>query len=135
MRSAGLAMTVSAALLLSGCGSVRDQIQSKVQEFAQAASAHDYPTICNDVLAPSLVSHLVRNEISCEAAMRVSLAAVRDPVISIGRIIIDGKRATVITLTVARGQQASLAAIELVETSDGWRISSLGSPLLGARAG
>lgn len=125
-------MTLSVALLASGCASAQQQIRATVQRLAQAASDHDYRTICRRVLAPSLLAHLARNEISCEAAMRVALAGVQDPVISIGKIIVRGHRATAITLTVARGQQASLAAIELLDTSGGWRISSLGSPLLGA---
>lgn len=136
MRSAVVAMTVCAAIVLSGCGgSAREQIQSKVQQLAQAAGAHDYQAICSEVLAPSLVAHLVRNQISCEQAMRVALRSVRTPVISIGKIKVSGGRATAITLTVAQGQRASLAAIELIETRDGWRITSLGSSLTAAAAG
>jgi hypothetical protein len=130
MHSAVAAMAICAGLVTAGCdGSARDQIRSTVEQLAQAAGARDYTTICQQILAPSLVAHLVRNQISCEQAMRVSLSGVRNPVISIGKITISGKHASVITLTVAQGQQASLNAIELVDTSDGWRISSLGSPL------
>jgi len=136
MRSAAVAMTVCAATALAGCsGSARDQIQAKVQQLTQAVSDHDYKSICDQILAPSLVAHLVRNQISCEEAMRVALSSVHDPVISIGKIEVSGRRATVITLTVARGQRASLAALELLDTGQGWRISSLGSLTAGAAAG
>jgi hypothetical protein len=128
------AIIACAALAVGGCGSAQDQIRSTVQRLADAARAHDYQTICQDVLAPSLVRRLTGNGISCRQAMRVALGGVRDPVISIGKITVHGRRGTAITLTVARGQQAALSAIELLQTGDGWRISSLGSPLhAGAR--
>lgn len=122
-------MIVCVAVAAGGCASAQDHIRSTVQNLAQAAAARDYATICNDVLAPGLVHRLTGNGISCEQAMRVALRDVRDPVISIGRITVHGRRGTAITLTVARGQRAALSAIELVDTGSGWRISSLGSPL------
>lgn len=133
MRCAVVALIVCPAIGLAGCStSAREQIRSKVQQLGQAAAAHDYRTICEQVLAPALVAHLVRNQISCEQAMKVALGGVRDPIVSVGKIVVHGRRATAITLTVARGQQASLAALELVDTRGGWRISSLGSPLAAA---
>lgn len=132
MARARSAIIVCVALAAAGCASAQDQIRSTVQQLANAAAAHDYKTICDSVLAPSLVRRLTGNGISCEQAMRVALGGVRDPVISIGKISVRGGRGTAITLTVARGQQAALSAIELVQTGDGWRISSLGSPLSAA---
>jgi outer membrane murein-binding lipoprotein Lpp len=130
MRLSVAALAAGAALALSGCAaSASDQISAKVQQLAQAVGRHDYATICNQVLAPSLVAHLVSNGISCVEAMQVALQRVQQPVVSIGKIEIRGTRATAITLTVARGQRASLAAIELTKTAQGWRIASLGSPL------
>ena len=133
MRLRVAVITAGVVLALAGCaGSDRDQITAKVQQFAQSAGDHDYQTICTQVLAPSLLAHLVGNGIPCVQAIRIGLQGVQQPVISIGRINLHGSRATAIILTVARGQQASLAAIELVRTSQGWRISSLGSPLSAA---
>ena len=123
-------MAAGLVLSISGCaGSDRDQIAAKVQQLAQAVGQHDYATICDQVLAPSLLAHLVTHGIPCVLAMRVALKGVRQPVISIGEIDLHGPAATAITLTVAQGQQASLSAIELVKTDQGWRIASLGSPL------
>jgi hypothetical protein len=59
----------------------------------------------------------------------IALSGVRNPTLSIGRITVNGQRASAITLTGATGQQASLDAIELVKTGQGWRVASLGSPL------
>jgi len=130
MRVAAAAMAAGVMLCLSGCaGSDRDQITAKVQQLAQAVGQHDYATICDQVLAPSLIAHLVTHGIPCVLAMRVALRGVRQPVVSIGKIELRGSQATAITLTVAQGQQASLSAIELIKTGQGWRIASLGSPL------
>lgn len=133
MRVAAAAMAAGVVLCLSACGaSDRDQIAAKVMQLAQAVGQHDYATICDQVLAPSLTAHLAENGIPCRRALKIALTGVQQPVVSIGRIVVRGSRATAITLTVARGQRASLAAIDLVKTGDGWRIASLGSPLSAA---
>jgi hypothetical protein len=130
MRPGAAILLVFAACAVSGCGSsAKDQVRSKVQQFAAATTHKDYATICNQVLAPSLVKRLTSYGIGCERAMRVALGNVQRPTLSIGQITIKGKTASVITLTVAEGQQASLDALQLVDTGDGWRISSLHSPL------
>lgn len=130
MRPGGAILLMIAACALGGCGSSpKDQVRSKVDQFASAIAHKDYTTICNQVLAPALVEHLTENRIDCEQAMRVALGSVKKPTLSIGLIKVTGKTASVITLTVAQGQQASLDALELIDTSDGWRISSLHSPL------
>ena len=103
-------------------------MQAKVEQFAKATTGKDYKTICDQVLAPTLLERLAGGGVPCERAMQVGLGAVRSPTLSIGRITISGNAATVITLTAARGQHASLDAIQLVKTSGGWRISSLGAP-------
>jgi hypothetical protein len=50
----------------------------------------------------------------------------------VGKVVIRGARAWAITLTAAEGQRATLTAIALRRTSDGWRITSLDSPLSAA---
>jgi hypothetical protein len=120
-------------LLLGGCGaSPADQVRSEVQQLAQAAASHSYRTICRQILAPSLVAHLSRNGIACPEAMALAFSNVHDPVVSVGKVIVGASRAWAITLTAARGQQAKLVAIGLRRTAQGWRISSLASPLSAA---
>ncbi len=122
-----MAMTACA---VAGCGaSAKSEVRAKVQQFASATARKDYGTICHDVLAPALVAHLTRNHIPCQQAMELALGSVQHPTLSIGPITVKGKNASVYTLTVAQGQQASLDILQLTETSDGWRISSLHSPL------
>ncbi len=100
-----------------------------MEQFVTAASQHDYKTICNQVLAPSLLARLAEGGISCEQAMQVGFARVQRPTLSIGRVSVSGNNASVITLSGARGQLSSLQSILLMKTSAGWRITSLGSPL------
>ena len=122
---------LGAAAALTGCGtSERDDVQAKVQQFVHAAADRDYKTICGQVLAPSLLEHLAAGGVGCEQAMQIALGRVQSPTLSIGRVTISGSTASVITLTAARGQEASLDAIQLVKTGQGWRITSLGSPVV-----
>jgi hypothetical protein len=121
---------LAAVLALAGCGSsASDQVRAVVGQLAQAAADRAYGTICTEILAPSLVAHLVSNGIPCPQALRLALSGVRNPVLSVGKVIIRGSRAWAITLTSARGQKAALVAIELSRTRQGWRITSLASPL------
>jgi hypothetical protein len=130
MRLGGVVVLVVTTCSLAGCGaSAKSQVRAKVQQFASATSHKDYGTICREVLAPALVAHLTSNHIPCEKAMQLALGSVQHPTLSIGPITVKGKAASVYTLTLAQGQQASLDVLQLIDTSDGWRISSLHSPL------
>jgi hypothetical protein len=125
--------TVALGLGAGGCaGSPQDQVREKVEQFASAAAHRDYGTICRQVLAPALVAHLTESGIGCVQALQVALGGVRDPSLSIGRTTVTGARASVLTLSTARNQQAALTAVELIRTRAGWRILSLGSPLAAA---
>lgn len=121
-------------LAVAGCADAQTQVRAKVEQLATASAHKDYGQLCNDVLAPSLVARLETYSISCERAMQIAFADVQDPSVSVGRVTVHGRRATAITLSVAAGQQASLEAVELVETDHGWRVSALGSPLTAAEA-
>jgi hypothetical protein len=121
---------------LAGCGSSDlDQVKAKVLQFGQAATDHDYKTICGQVLAPALLRRLTATGITCRQAMSVAFDSVHGAVLSIGSAKVHGDRASVITLTAARNQKASLSALELVRTKHGWRISALGSPLKASGGG
>jgi hypothetical protein len=114
---------------LSGCGaSERQEVQAKVEQFVTATANHDYRALCDEVLAPSLLSRLSSTGIGCERAMQIFVGSVHDPTLSIARITVSGRNASAIALTAAQGQRADLEAIKLVMTGKGWRVSSLGSP-------
>lgn len=129
MRLARGTLILGAACALGGCGaSNRDQVQAKVEQFVKATANRDYDTICKQILAPSLVLRLSAAGLGCQRAMQVFVGSVQDPTLSIAKITVNGQTASAITLTSARGQAASLVAIKLLDTGQGWRVSSLGSP-------
>ena len=130
MRPGIASVVLVAALTAGGCGaSAPEQVAAKVRQFADAAKRRDYHTICDQVLAPALVSRLTGNGIACEQAMEVALGSVQEPTISVGKVTVNGDKATAITLSMARNQPSELDAIKLVQTDSGWRISALASPL------
>jgi hypothetical protein len=129
MRPARGLVLLGTAYLLIGCGvSTRDEVQAKVQQFAQAVAGRDPGTLCRQILAPALVDHLTAAGISCPDAMRTFVDNVDGPTLSIARIRVTGKTASAVVLTGARGQRASLESLELTDTSHGWRLTSLASP-------
>jgi hypothetical protein len=126
-----LVALASAVCALSGCGmSTSDQIQAKVKQFAHAVAARDSRTLCDQVFAPVLLEHFASVGLPCERAMQIYLSSVHAPTLAVGRVVVSGQKAEAITLSGAHGQIGSLDAIELVETSQGWRVSGLGSPVL-----
>jgi hypothetical protein len=130
MRVAPGIIVASCAGVLAGCGtSNADQVKAKVDQFVTAAASRKYTTICQDVLAPSLVARLEEAGVTCPQAMQIAFGTVKDPTISIGKVTVSGSRASVLTLSAAKNQDASLEAIDLIKTSKGWRLASLASPL------
>jgi hypothetical protein len=130
MRAGAGILICCAACALAGCGSrASDQVKAKISQFVKAADAKDYATLCTQVLAPSLVDRLSSAGVSCPDAMQIAFQGVQNPALSVGKVTISGSRASAITLSTARNQQASVDTIELVKTDHGWRVSSLASPL------
>jgi hypothetical protein len=120
-----------AAGALAGCGtSTSDQVKAKVQQFAQSVASKDARTLCDQVLAPALLQHIAAGGLPCVRAMRIFLGSVHNPTLAVGRVVINGGSAEALTLSGAKGQLGALSAVQLVNTSNGWRVSGLGSPLL-----
>jgi hypothetical protein len=138
---AAMAALVSACAL-AACGtrqtattatrsqSPADQVKAKVLQLGQAASDHDYTTICEQVLAPQLITKLASTGITCRQAMQLAWGHVVDPAIAVGKVVIRGATAQAITLTTAKGEEASVDAIDLVRTPYGWRVTSLSAPII-----
>ncbi len=126
VRAASL-VAAPAAVLLAGCGaSTSDQVRAKVQEFAAAIAHKDARRICDDVFAPSLVEHFKAAGLTCERGMGIFFSGLHHPTLAVGPITINGSKASVITLSGANGQTAAVRSVNLVNTSNGWRIVSLG---------
>jgi hypothetical protein len=130
MRARVAAVGVGLMVGVAGCGtSEHDAVLDKVDQFASAAASRDYRTICDQVLAPSLLQDMARGGIHCVEAMQIALGRVHHPRLKVGNISITGATASALTISQAKGQQTVLASIRLVQTAGGWRISSLGAPV------
>jgi hypothetical protein len=123
--------TALALLIFAGCGeqgpTPEEQVRSTVTEFGRATAAKDYGTLCDRLLAPSLVEEVESIGLPCEAAMRRGLQDVRDPRLTIGTIEVRDDKATAEVRTSAAGEEPSQDTLELVNLDGAWKISSLGT--------
>lgn len=127
-RVRGMAAIVVGAVLLAGCGtSDRQQVHAKVEQFAVAVAHKDAKTICDQVFAPSLISHFTAAGLTCERGLGIFFSGLQNPTLALGPITVHGTRASAVTLSSASGQSSAVRAINLVKTADGWRIVSLGA--------
>ena len=121
-----LALLIAAAV--SGCGSSDShQVRAKVDQFVRAVATRDATTVCEQVLAPSLTNRFAVEGLSCEEGMKIFMASVQDPTLSIGRVSVNRNQALAQVLTGAHCQRFALAQLHLVKTSAGWRIDSEGT--------
>jgi len=122
---------VLALLLLAGCGDAgptpEEQVRSTVSEFGRATVAKDYRALCSRILAPALVQQVTSIGLPCERALEQGLGSVRDPRLTIGRVQVDGERASVEVRTSAAGEKPSKDTLKLVNVDGTWKISSLGT--------
>jgi hypothetical protein len=127
-----LAAVAASALVLAGCGNAKpseeEQVRTTLTSFSRATAAKDYQTICDRLLAPSLIAALKKIGLPCEIALQQGLGDVREPRLLVGAVTVRGKRATADVRSSAEGQPPSKDMIELVRTGGGWRISSLAKP-------
>ena len=122
-------VSVLAACLVAGCGATQQQaVQAKLTQFVHAVAARDSRTLCDEVLAPSLVGRLKALGLGCEQAMGVFTRGVQDPTLSIAKVTVRGGTATAVVLSGARGQASVVEAVKLIDTHAGWRVSSLAAP-------
>jgi hypothetical protein len=120
-----------ALVVVVGCGdqgpTPEEQVRATVTEFGRATAAKDYQTMCDRLLAPKLIEEAESIGLPCEVALRQGLGDVKDPRLTIGRVQVDGERATAQVRTAARGQEPSADTLQLVNVDGTWKISSLGS--------
>ena len=118
-----------AGTLAAGCGDsapTPDQaVREKLTQFADATRERRYDRLCGDVLAPDLIEDVKRTGQPCPVALQRALGDVRDPQLTIGKVRVQGDRASAEVRTVAAGQEPSRDIVELVRIAGGWRISSL----------
>jgi hypothetical protein len=114
--------------LLCGCGdgpSDTELVHDAVEAFGQASAAKDYQRLCDDVLAPKLVSEVESAGLPCELALKQGLGDVSAPRLTIGTIRVKGDSATADVQSSAAGEQPSRDTLQLVRVDESWRIASL----------
>lgn len=120
-----------ALLVLAGCGeqgpTPEEQVRSTVTDFGRATAAKDYQALCDRILAPSLVEDVESIGLPCEVALRQGLGDVREPRLTIGRIVVREDEATAEVRTSASGEEPSQDTLRLVNLDGTWKISSLGT--------
>jgi hypothetical protein len=118
-------------LVLAGCGDAgptpEEQVRTTVGDFGHATAAKDYGKLCEEILAPQLVDKVTQVGLPCETALRRGLGRVEDPHLTIGRVTVDGDKASAEVRTSAAGEKPSKDTLELVNVNGTWKISSLGS--------
>jgi hypothetical protein len=124
----------AALLAAAGCGadqegpSQEQQVRAVVARYAIATRNRDYQTICDSLLARSLVKRVEDLGLPCESALQRGLADVRDPRLTIRDVSIGPGRALVSVHSTAQGEAPADVAIQLVKENDEWRIASLAEP-------
>jgi len=118
-------------LVLAGCGdqgpTPEQQVRSTVTAFGRATAAKDYQTLCDRLLAPSLIEEVESIGLPCEVALRQGLEEVREPRLTIGTVEVRDDRASAEVRTSAAGEEPSRDTLELVNVDGTWKISSLGT--------
>ena len=130
MPRRSLLLTLAAALALAGCGdrtpSDSEQVRTVLQTFAKATEQRDYARLCDEVLAPKLLTGLQQIGLPCEVALKRSLGSVKNPKLTVGKVQVKGRTATAEVRTAADGQPPSSDTLRLQKVKAGWRVSSIG---------
>ena len=115
------------AVALAGCGDSgptdEEQVRTTLTAFSRATAAKDYQTLCDRLLAPSLIAELKKIGLPCEIALQQGLGDVRQPRLIVGTVTVTGKTAVAEIRTTAEGETPSKDTVELERTDAGWRIS------------
>jgi hypothetical protein len=127
----GPALALVLTLGLAACGGKPPSEETKVRDLlgklTKATAKRDYRTLCEDVLAQSLVKDVETAGVPCADALRAGLGGVREPRLKVVRVRVRGNHAVATVHTSAKGQKSSDDTVSLIK-SGGWRVASLTNP-------
>src|SRR3954447_9300851 len=122
-------LLVALLVLIAGCGgsgpSDTEQVHSVVERFGRATAAKDYQTLCDQLLAKKLVDEVESAGLPCEVALKQGLGDVKSPTLTIGKIEVDGDKATAEVQSSAAGQPPSRDTLELERVGEAGPTASL----------
>jgi hypothetical protein len=124
----GPAVAIALVAALAGCGkspSEESRVRDTLDRLTKATAQRDFQTLCDDILAASLVKQVETAGVPCRDALRAGLGGVRQPRLKVVRVRIRGDRATATVHTSATGQKASDDTVALAKEGSGWRVVSL----------
>lgn len=121
----GVLLVCCAALAACGKGDDEAAVRGVVAGYGEAVARKDYQRICDELIVKRLAEKGAEVGLPCELAFKQGLDAVRKPRLTVGRITVDGDKATAEVATAAQGQPPSRDRMGLVKTADGWRISAV----------
>jgi hypothetical protein len=135
-RLAALLCTV--ALTLSACGQTAknsaadfkgDQkaVAQAVEDLQTASRKGDEAKICNQLLAPALVTKIkTASNGTCETVLKTALQDVDSYELQVKKVTINGNTATA-TVTSDTGKKTRTDTLTLVKAGNAWKVATLGS--------
>lgn len=127
MRAAVLAILASLTLAACGSGpSDEEQIRDLLADLGRATAAKDYDRLCDRIFAPALIEEIKQIGLPCQIAMQNALEDVKNPRLTVGKVRVEGRRASAEVRSSAEGQEPSRDIVELVKNEDDeWRVGEL----------
>jgi PBP1b-binding outer membrane lipoprotein LpoB len=142
-RSRLLAAAAVVAMLLAGCGQTQKSSAGKFQgeqkavaqtidDLQDAGKDRDANKICEQLLAPSLVSKIEQaGNGDCSKVLDDALADADTFDLTVEKVTVNGNRATAVVKSDA-GDKDRTDSLVLEKVGSGWKIASLGETAGGA---
>lgn len=125
--TASLAPALLALCLLVGCGGdspAQAQVRATLNRLGKAVAAHDYATVCDKLLAPSLTDQFSSIGLPCPTGLASGLDLARAPHLTVRSVSVSGTRATAVVHTTAANQPPSDDTVALERVQGSWRVFS-----------
>jgi hypothetical protein len=131
------ALLVLPALALGGCGqSAKDSakkfdgdqkaVAQAVEDLQSAGTKHDAKKICNDLLAPALVTRIKQaSNGTCDAVLKDALSDADAFELQVQKVTVNGDTATAVVESQSGNKKRS-DTLELQKVGNSWRIATLG---------
>jgi hypothetical protein len=132
------ALLVALPLTLGACGQAQKDsakdftgeqkaVAQTVEDLQKASRKGDEGKICDDLLAPALVTKIkTASKDTCEQALHDALRDADTFELQVEKVAVDGSTATA-TVTSDTGPKDRTDTLELVKDGGAWKISTLGS--------
>jgi hypothetical protein len=120
----GLLAVIVVIALLTIRGGRDDEalVRDALARYEKASAEKDVQTLCDELFASSYVRQTASSGLPCEVALRTALAEVRNPMLDVLSVEVNGDRALARVRGTAAGQVPGESNYTLVRENDSWRI-------------